>query len=139
MIFLAEAFAHPELMLELSRIGFTQSYTHFPWQHAPWQLRDYYAQMLRGEEVEHFRGAAWPNTPDILTAELQEGSARRSSPGSILAATLNATYGIYGPPFELLQNTAGARRQRGVPRQREVPAACLAARRPRARWRRRSA
>ncbi len=24
----------------------------------------------------------------------------------VLAATLNATYGVYGPPFELLQNTA---------------------------------
>jgi starch synthase (maltosyl-transferring) len=106
LIFLAEAFAHPELMLELSRIGFTQSYTHFPWQHAPWQLRDYYAQMLRDEQVEHFRGAAWPNTPDILTAELQQGYRQVFLARLILAATLNATYGIYGPPFELLQNTA---------------------------------
>lgn len=106
LIFLAEAFAHPDLMLELSRAGFTQSYTHFPWQHAPWQLRDYYAQMLRGEEVEHFRGAAWPNTPDILTAELQQGYRQTFLARLVLAATLNATYGIYGPPFELLQNTA---------------------------------
>ena len=104
LIFLAEAFAHPELMLELSRLGFTQSYTHFPWQHAPWQLRDYYAQMLRGEEVEHFRGAAWPNTPDILTAELQGGLRQTFLARLVLAATLNATYGIYGPPFELLQH-----------------------------------
>ncbi len=104
LIFLAEAFAHPELMLELSRLGFTQSYTHFPWQHAPWQLRDYYAQMLRGDEVEHFRGAAWPNTPDILTAELQGGLRQTFLARLILAATLNATYGIYGPPFELLQH-----------------------------------
>ena len=106
LIFLAEAFAHPHLMHELSRAGFTQSYTHFPWQHAPWQLRDYYAQMLRGEEIEHFRGAAWPNTPDILTAELQQGYRQTFLARLILAATLNATYGIYGPPFELLQNTA---------------------------------
>jgi len=104
LIFLAEAFAHPELMLELSRLGFTQSYTHFPWQRAPWQLRDYYAQMLRGDEVEHFRGAAWPNTPDILTAELQGGLRQTFLARLILAATLNATYGIYGPPFELLQH-----------------------------------
>ncbi|MFT3852306.1 MAG: hypothetical protein QM733_06180 [Ilumatobacteraceae bacterium] len=93
-------------MLELSRVGFTQSYTHFPWQHAPWQLRDYYAQMLRGEEVEHFRGAAWPNTPDILTAELQQGHRQTFLARLILAATLNATYGVYGPPFELLQHVA---------------------------------
>jgi starch synthase (maltosyl-transferring) len=93
-------------MHELSRAGFTQSYTHFPWQHAPWQLRDYYTQMLRDEEAEHFRGAAWPNTPDILTAELQQGYRQTFLARLILAATLNATYGIYGPPYELLQNTA---------------------------------
>jgi starch synthase (maltosyl-transferring) len=106
LIFLAEAFAHPHLMHELSRVGFTQSYTHFPWQYAPWQLREYYTQMLRGEEIEHFRGAAWPNTPDILTAELQQGYRQTFLGRLVLAATLNATYGMYGPTFELLQNTA---------------------------------
>ena len=104
LIFLAEAFAHPELMLELSRVGFTQSYTHFPWQYASWQLRDYYAWMLAGEEIEHFRGAAWPNTPDILTEELQQGLRQTFVGRLVLAATLNATYGIYGPAFELQQS-----------------------------------
>jgi starch synthase (maltosyl-transferring) len=103
LIFLAEAFAHPQLMLELSRVGFSQSYTHFPWQYAPWQLRQYYAQMLDGEEVEHFRGAAWPNTPDILTEELQQGLRQVFLARVVMAATLNATYGIYGPVFELQQ------------------------------------
>ncbi|MEO5898654.1 MAG: maltotransferase domain-containing protein [Ilumatobacteraceae bacterium] len=103
LIFLAEAFTHPELMLELSRVGFSQSYTHFPWQYAPWQLRDYYAQMLHGEEIEHFRGAAWPNTPDILTEELQQGLRQVFVARLVLAATLNATYGVYGPAFELQQ------------------------------------
>jgi starch synthase (maltosyl-transferring) len=106
LIFLAEAFAHPELMLELSRVGFTQSYTHFPWQYASWQLRDYYTMMLGGEEIEHFRGAAWPNTPDILTDELQQGLRQVFLARLVLAATLNATYGIYGPVFELQQSHA---------------------------------
>ncbi len=104
LIFLAEAFAHPELMLELSRVGFTQSYTHFPWQYAPWQLRDYYTLLRRGDEGEHFRGAAWPNTPDILTAELQQGQRQVFVARAVLAATLNATYGIYGPAFELQES-----------------------------------
>ncbi len=106
LIFLAEAFAHPELMLELSRVGFTQSYTHFPWQYASWELRDYYTMMLEGEEIEHFRGAAWPNTPDILTDELQQGLRQVYLARLVLAATLNATYGIYGPVFELQQSQA---------------------------------
>ena len=108
LIFLAEAFAHPELMLELSRVGFTQSYTHFPWQYAPWQLRDYYTLMSRADEGEHFRGAAWPNTPDILTAELQQGQRQVFMARAVLAATLNATYGIYGPAFELCESVPRA-------------------------------
>jgi starch synthase (maltosyl-transferring) len=93
-------------MLELSRVGFTQSYTHFPWQYASWQLRDYYTMMLGGEEVEHFRGAAWPNTPDILTDELQQGIRQVFLSRLVLAATLNATYGVYGPVFELQEARA---------------------------------
>jgi starch synthase (maltosyl-transferring) len=106
LIFLAEAFAHPELMLELSRVGFTQSYTHFPWQHAPWELRDYSTKLSAGEEGEHFRGAAWPNTPDILTDELQQGLRQVFEARLVLASTMNSTYGIYGPVYELQVSTA---------------------------------
>ena len=38
----------------------------------------------------------------------------------VLAATLAANYGMYGPAFELGENRAARRRQRGIPRLREV-------------------
>ncbi|MEO5723842.1 MAG: maltotransferase domain-containing protein [Ilumatobacteraceae bacterium] len=104
LVFLAEAFSHPEMMLELSRVGFSQSYTHFPWQHSPWQLHDYYELLAVDDNREHFRGAAWPNTPDILTEELQQGVPQVFAARLVLAATLNATYGIYGPAFELQES-----------------------------------
>ncbi len=99
--FLAEAFAHPEVMLQLSRVGFSVSYTHFPWQHSPWDIERYFTLLAEGDNVEHFRSSAWVNTPDILTAELQQGLRQVFVSRLILAATLSASYGVYGPAFEL--------------------------------------
>ena len=41
------------------------------------------------------------NTPDILHEYLQYGGRPAFMTRLVLAATLGATYGIYGPPFEL--------------------------------------
>ena len=49
----------------------------------------------------------------------------------VLAATLGASYGIYGPAFELCERAPIAARHRGVPRLREVPARALGPRRAR--------
>jgi len=46
----------------------------------------------------------WPNTPDILTEYLQNGGRPAFQARLILAATLGASYGIYGPAFELMEN-----------------------------------
>jgi starch synthase (maltosyl-transferring) len=46
----------------------------------------------------------WPNTPDILNEYLQKGGRPAFITRLILAATLGANYGIYGPAFELLEN-----------------------------------
>ncbi|MEO6125948.1 MAG: maltotransferase domain-containing protein [Ilumatobacteraceae bacterium] len=101
VIFLAEAFAHPDVMLQLSRVGFSVSYTHFPWQHNPWDIETYFTLLAEGDNIEHFRSSAWVNTPDILTAELQQGLRQVFVSRLILAATLSASYGVYGPVFEL--------------------------------------
>ena len=50
---------------------------------------------------EFFRPNLWPNTPDILTAFLQTGGRPAFLIRFLLAATLGASYGIYGPAFEL--------------------------------------
>jgi starch synthase (maltosyl-transferring) len=101
IVFLSEAFSHPDVMLQLSRIGFSVSYTHFPWQHTPGDIENYTTMMLSGDRSEFFRGSAWVNTPDILTDELQQGARQVFESRLILAATLSASFGVYGPVFEL--------------------------------------
>jgi starch synthase (maltosyl-transferring) len=53
---------------------------------------------------EYFRPHLWPNTPDILHEYLQVGGRPAFMVRLILAATLGASYGIYGPAFELCEN-----------------------------------
>ena len=53
---------------------------------------------------EFFRPNQWPNTPDILTEFLQIGGRAVFGIRLLLAATLGASYGIYGPAFELMEH-----------------------------------
>jgi starch synthase (maltosyl-transferring) len=52
----------------------------------------------------YFRPNLWPNTPDILPAELVDGGRAAFLARLVLAATLSASYGIYGPAFELQEH-----------------------------------
>ena len=45
----------------------------------------------------------WPNTPDILNEYLQKSGRPGFVTRLILAGTLGASYGIYGPAFELCE------------------------------------
>jgi starch synthase (maltosyl-transferring) len=102
-IFLAEAFTRPKIMYRLAKLGFTQSYTYFPWRNTAWELRQYHTQLTRDEVREYFRPNSWPNTPDILTEYLQTGGRPAFMARLVLAATLTANYGIYGPPYEVCE------------------------------------
>ncbi len=104
-IFLAEAFTRPRLMERLAKLGFNQSYTYFAWRQQAWELREYFSD-LATRTVDYFRPNAWPNTPDILTEQLQHGGRNAFVNRAVLAATLSANWGIYGPPFELLEHRA---------------------------------
>jgi starch synthase (maltosyl-transferring) len=53
--------------------------------------------LTQAEVRDHFRPNFWPNTPDILTEHMQSGERPIFSSRLILAATLSANYGIYGP------------------------------------------
>ena len=56
-------------------------------------------------QVSHFfRPNFWPNTPDILTEQLQTGGRPVFITRYVLAATLSASCGIYGPAYELMEN-----------------------------------
>jgi starch synthase (maltosyl-transferring) len=64
-------------------------------------LEQYLTELTRTEVREFFRPNFWPNTPDILPEFLQYGGAPAFVIRLLLASTLSASYGIYGPPFEL--------------------------------------
>ncbi len=104
VIFLAEAFTRPKVMYELGLRGFTQSYTYFSWRRLKWEIEQYYEEILSPPIIDFFRSNAWPNTPDILTDQLQLGRRSMFVQRLLLAATLSANYGIYGPPFELMES-----------------------------------
>ncbi|MEW6296600.1 MAG: alpha-1,4-glucan--maltose-1-phosphate maltosyltransferase [Thermodesulfobacteriota bacterium] len=104
VIFLSEAFTRPKVRYHLAKLGFTQSYTYFAWRNTKAELTQYLTELTRTEVREYFRPNLWPNTPDILTEYLQLGGRPAFIARLILAATLGANYGIYGPAFELCEN-----------------------------------
>ena len=104
VLFLAEAFTRPKLMYELAKLGFTESYTYFAWRNAKAEITEYFTELTQTEVREYFRPNLWPNTPDILTDFLQKGGRPAFMLRLVLAATLGANYGIYGPAFELGEN-----------------------------------
>jgi starch synthase (maltosyl-transferring) len=101
VLFLSEAFTRPKVMARLAKLGFTQSYTYFAWRNTKHELLEYFTELARSEQREYFRPNVWPNTPDILTEYLQHGGRPAFVARLVLAATLAASYGIYGPAFEL--------------------------------------
>lgn len=105
VIFLSEAFTRPKVMYRLAKLGFTQSYTYFTWRNNKHELTEYFTELTQSAVKEFFRPNLWPNTPDILHACLQTGGRPAFQARFVLAATLGANYGIYGPAFELCENT----------------------------------
>ncbi len=104
IIFLSEAFTRPRVMHRLAKVGFSQSYTYFTWRNTKQELVEYFTELTQGPGKEYFRPNVWPNTPDILPAALQYGGRPMFMARVALAATLSASYGIYGPAFELLEH-----------------------------------
>lgn len=106
VFFLSEAFTRPKVMKRLAKVGFSQSYTYFAWRNTSWELRDYLTELTQTPMREYFRPNFWPNTPDILTEYLQTGGPPAFRIRLVLAATLAASYGIYGPAFEVAEDRA---------------------------------
>jgi starch synthase (maltosyl-transferring) len=104
VIFLAEAFTRPHVMYALAKGGYTQSYTYFTWRTEKSELQAYFEEITKPPVTDFFTPNVWPNTPDILHASLQTGDRPAFMQRVILATTLAASYGIYGPAFELCEN-----------------------------------
>ena len=88
-------------MRRLAKGGFSQSYTYFTWRNTKQELIDYFTELTQTDSAEIMRPNLFANTPDILPEYLQYGGRAAFQIRLVLAATLGATYGIYGPPFEL--------------------------------------
>jgi starch synthase (maltosyl-transferring) len=103
-IFLSEAFTRPKVMYNLAKLGFTQSYTYFTWRTTKWELTEYMTELTQSEVRDYFRPNFWPNTHDILTPQFYGGQRATFLARAALAATLAASWGIYGPAYELLEH-----------------------------------
>ncbi len=104
VIFLAEAFTRPKVMHRLAKLGYSQSYTYFTWRNSKAELTEYFTELSQGPGRDYFRPNVWPNTPDILHERLQGGEEPVFKSRLVLAATLAANYGIYGPAYELMEH-----------------------------------
>jgi starch synthase (maltosyl-transferring) len=104
VLFLAEAFTRPKVMHRLAKLGYSQSYTYFTWRNTKHELTEYFTELSQGPGSEYFRPNVWPNTPDILHERLQGGETAVFMARLVLAGTLAASYGIYGPAFELREH-----------------------------------
>src|SRR4051812_2894558 len=107
VLFLAEAFTRPKMMAKLAEVGFSQGYSYFTWrtvQHGELVgLRDYLELLAEGPTADYMRPSFWPNTPDILSGPLRNGSPAAFRMRLVLAATMTPSYGIYSG-YELCEN-----------------------------------
>jgi starch synthase (maltosyl-transferring) len=106
VLFLSEAFTRPKVMYRLAKLGFTHSYTYFAWRNTKWEIMEYFTELTQPLVREFFRPSLWPNTPDILPEILQTGGRPAFMTRAVMASTLGANWGIYGPAFELCESRA---------------------------------
>jgi starch synthase (maltosyl-transferring) len=87
-------------MKYLAKSGFSQSYTYFTWRNTKYDLTTYFTELTNTPVREFMRPNLFANTPDILPEFLQHSGPNGFRIRLVLAATLGATYGIYGPVYE---------------------------------------
>jgi len=92
------------VMHRLAKLGYSQSYTYFTWRRSKRELTEYFTELSTPPGLHYFRPNVWPNTPDILHEQLQGGDAPTYIARLVLAGTLAASYGIYGPAYELREH-----------------------------------
>jgi starch synthase (maltosyl-transferring) len=104
VLFLAEAFTRPAMLQTLAKVGFHQSYTYFTWRNTKQELESYLTELSR-DTAAFLRPNFFVNTPDILTAYLQEGGPAAFKIRAVLAAMLSPTWGVYSG-YELCERLA---------------------------------
>ena len=118
-LFLSEAFTRPKVMYRLGKLGFSQSYTYFPWRHTKEEIIEYFTVLTQTKVREYFRPNHWPNTPDILTEFLQTAGRSGFMMRFLLASFLHKLRNLWTCVRAVGQRTC-ASWKRGVPEFREV-------------------
>jgi starch synthase (maltosyl-transferring) len=90
-------------MAKLAEVAFTQSYTYFTWRTGRDEFVEYLEEIALGPKADYMRPNFWPNTPDILSGPLRNGTPAAFRQRLVLAATLVPSYGIYNG-YELCEN-----------------------------------
>jgi starch synthase (maltosyl-transferring) len=103
-IFLSEAFTRPQVMYQLAKLGFTQSYTYFTWRNSKAELESYLTELTAGPPRDFFRPHFFVNTPDINPFFLQRSGRSGFLIRAALATTLSGLWGMYSG-FELCEAT----------------------------------
>jgi starch synthase (maltosyl-transferring) len=101
-IFLSEAFTRPQVMYELAKVGFSQSYTYFTWRNTKAELETYLQELADGPPRDFFRPHFFVNTPDINPCFLQRSGRAGFLIRAGLAATMSGLWGVYNG-FELCE------------------------------------
>ncbi|RUR33779.1 alpha-1,4-glucan--maltose-1-phosphate maltosyltransferase [Vreelandella nanhaiensis] len=102
VIFLAEAFTRPAMMLRLGKLGFTQSYTYFTWRHSKAELTEYFTQLNEPPLRDGYRPNFFVNTPDINPYFLQTSGRAGFLIRAALATMGSGLWGMYSG-FELCE------------------------------------
>ncbi|NVF13273.1 alpha-1,4-glucan--maltose-1-phosphate maltosyltransferase [Vreelandella maris] len=102
VIFLAEAFTRPAMMLRLGKLGFTQSYTYFTWRHTKAELTEYFTQLNESPLRDGYRPNFFVNTPDINPYFLQSSGRAGFLIRAALATMGSGLWGMYSG-FELCE------------------------------------
>ncbi|MFB9865847.1 alpha-1,4-glucan--maltose-1-phosphate maltosyltransferase [Vreelandella sulfidaeris] len=102
VIFLAEAFTRPAMMLRLGKVGFTQSYTYFTWRHTKAEITEYFTQLNEAPLRDGYRPNFFVNTPDINPYFLQSSGRAGFLLRAALATMGSGLWGMYSG-FELCE------------------------------------
>lgn len=103
LVMVAACYPTPGPMQYLARLGFTQSYTHFPWRIGKSDIEGYMDFLTQSEPKTYLMPTFWPATPGMVPVDLQTGHEPQFMIRYALAATLGANCGIYGPAYELME------------------------------------
>jgi starch synthase (maltosyl-transferring) len=103
VILFSKTYARPKLMKGLAKLGFAQSFSHFPWRTTKWELEQHLGELTRHPERDFYRPNLFVNTLDVLPYHLQDGEPWMFKSRIALAAMLSGNYGIHNG-FELVEH-----------------------------------